>query len=87
MGTMVEMMKKTKPALYDGKLWPPFPGFSPDPEQKFEMRANMECRDSDVFLCSYPKAGELFHFQNLLFFRAPHHYSKSVSTAQNTSTN
>ncbi|XP_076094498.1 sulfotransferase 1C2-like isoform X1 [Mytilus galloprovincialis] len=45
------------PFMYDGIIWIPFPGLYPEPEKKFKQIRDMECRDSDVFLCSFPKAG------------------------------
>ena len=52
-----EIKKYDAPVMYDGLLWPPFPGIYPEPERKFQERLDMECRDSDTFLCSFPKAG------------------------------
>lgn len=45
------------PVVYDGVVFPPFPGIFPEPERKFKEKSEMECRESDVFLCSFPKAG------------------------------
>ena len=46
------------PFKYDGLVWPPMPGICPNPEQKFKEICELECRDSDVFVCSFPKAGK-----------------------------
>lgn len=43
--------------MYEGITWPPFPGLYPEPEKKFQEKKDMECRETDVFLCSFPKAG------------------------------
>ena len=48
------------PVVYDGVVFPPFPGIFPEPERKFKEKSEMECRESDVFLCSFPKAGKIF---------------------------
>lgn len=48
------------PVVYDGVVFLPFPGIFPEPERKFKEKSEMECRESDVFLCSFPKAGKLF---------------------------
>jgi hypothetical protein len=48
------------PFVYDGVAFLPFPGIFPEPERKFKEISEMECRESDVFLCSFPKAGRLF---------------------------
>ena len=57
----MEISEKMKsmggPFKYDGLVWPPMPGICPDPEQKFKDICELECRDSDVFVCSFPKAG------------------------------
>lgn len=55
---ILEAMKAARgPFIYDGLLFPPMPGIYPDPAKKFIEINDMECRDSDVFLCSFPKAG------------------------------
>lgn len=45
------------PFKYDGLVWPGIPGIYPDPKEKFKEICELECRDSDVFVCCFPKAG------------------------------
>lgn len=46
-----------QPFMYDGVMMPPMPGLFPDTEKKLKAKSEMEVRDTDIFLCSYPKAG------------------------------
>ncbi|XP_052094792.1 amine sulfotransferase-like [Mytilus californianus] len=52
-----KIRKMGGPFMYDNVMWPPFPGLCPDSEKKFKEKQDMECRDTDVFICSFPKAG------------------------------
>lgn len=54
-----QIMKMGGPFMYDNVVWPPFPGLCPDSEKKFKEKQDMECLDTDVFLCSFPKAGTI----------------------------
>ncbi|XP_033751443.1 sulfotransferase family cytosolic 1B member 1-like [Pecten maximus] len=54
---MLNAWRIQKHPIYDGCMFPKFPVIMANPEKHMEALRNLDSRESDILLCTFPKAG------------------------------